>query len=172
MPWKLLKQEYIEKNKWVKLRKDTCTVNGKRIDDYYVLALQDVSCVVALTKEKKIILVKEYKHGVQKEILQLPCGYVDKGEKPLETAQRELAEETGYVSEKWRFLGKCTGSPGRLNHYYHFFLAEECELKKNQQLDDIETLHVLECHLHEIKEIMKQSNIDMTISTGLFLANI
>lgn len=172
MSWKILNQQYLEKNTWVKLRKDSCIVNGKTVDDYYVLEMQDVACVVAVTKDKKILLVKEYKHGVQKEILQLACGYIDNGEEPLQTAQRELLEETGYVSGRWTFLGKCAGSPGRLNHYYHFFLAEECEKKKEQQLDDIETLRVLACSLEEVKEKMKKSDIDMTITTGLFLAKL
>ncbi len=172
MTWKILKQEYLEKNKWVNLRKDSCVVNGKTIDNYYVLEMQDVSCVVAITKEKKILFVKEYKHGVQKEILQLPCGYIDKDEKPLQTAQRELCEETGYESSQWKCLGTCAGSPGRLNHYYHFFLAKECEKKATQQLDELETLHVLEYTLEEIKEKMKKNDIDLTISTGLFLAKL
>jgi 8-oxo-dGTP pyrophosphatase MutT (NUDIX family) len=169
MSWKILKQEYIEKNKWINLRKDTCKVNNKIIDDYYVLEMQDVSCVVAITKENKLLLVKEYKHAVQKEILQLPCGYVDAGEKPLDTAKRELAEETGYISEQWTFCGVCAGSPGRLTHHYYFFLAENCEKKQQQHLDDIETLKVLECPLNEVSELMKKSSIDMTLATGLFL---
>ena len=172
MAWKILNQTYLNKNKWVSFRKDSCEVNGKTIDDYYVLEMQDVSCVVAVTKEKKILFVKEYKHGVQKEILQLPCGYIDKNEKPLQTAQRELMEETGYSSSQWIYLGKCAGSPGRLNHYYHFFLAEECEKNATQQLDDLETLHVLEYTFEEVKEKMKKNNIDLTISTGLFLTKL
>ncbi len=172
MNWKILNQKYIEKNKWVKLRKDACIVNGKKVDDYYVLELQDVSCVVAVTKHKKILLIKEYKHAVQKEILQLPCGYIDKGEKPLQTAQRELLEETGFSSSHWKFLGKCAGSPGRLTHYYHFFLAECCEKNNEQHLDDLETLRVIECDLEEIKEKIKKNDIDLTISTGLFLAKL
>lgn len=171
MKWKILKQEYLEKNDWIRLRKDTCeTAAGKRVEDYYVMEIQDVSCVVALTKDKKILLVKEYKHGVQKEILQLPCGYIDKGETPLQTAQRELLEETGYAAKKWKALGKCAGSPGRLTHYYHFFLAEDVEKVQEPKLDELESVTYFLYSLEDAEKQLKKQEIDLITPTGLFLA--
>lgn len=171
MKWKILKQEYLEKNAWIRLRKDVCeTASGKKIDEYYVMEMQDVSCVVAITKDKKIILIKEYKHGVQKEILQLPCGYIDKGETPLQTAQRELLEETGYATKIWKPLGKCAGSPGRLTHYYHFFLAEDVEKMREPKLDEFESVSYFLYSFEEAEKQMKKQEIDLVTPAGLFLA--
>lgn len=172
--WKTLQQKYLEKNNWIALRKDICeTSTGKKIDDYYVLELQDVSCVVALTKDNKMLFVEEYKHGVQKEILQLPCGYVDvhngKREEPLVAAKRELQEETGYTSKKWSFLGSFAGSPGRLTHYYHLFLAEDCEKTASQKLDELETLRVVEYTKEEAEDALKRQNTDLVTPLGFFM---
>ncbi|MBI5003446.1 NUDIX hydrolase [Candidatus Woesearchaeota archaeon] len=169
--WKILKQQYLEKNDWIKLRKDSCvTPKGKTVDPYYVMEIEDVSCAVAITKQEKIVLVKEYKHGVQKEILQLPCGYIDKNEDPFTAAKRELAEETGYTSKKWTTLGAFTGSPGRLTHYYHFFLAEDCEKTREQKLDELETLEVFEYTKEEAEEALKKQDTDLVTPLGFLMA--
>ena len=168
--WSIINQKYIEKNQWVSLRKDKCrTETGKEIEEYYVLEIQDVSCVIAATKENKFLFIKEYKHGVQKEILQLPCGYIEKDEQPLDAAQRELLEETGYASKKWKSLGKFAGSPGRLTHYYHFFLAEDCEKVQEPMLDELETAYVLEYTKKEVEEQLKKQETDIISKLGFLM---
>ncbi|MBI2662322.1 NUDIX hydrolase [Candidatus Woesearchaeota archaeon] len=168
--WKILNQKYLEKNDYIKLRKDSCvTLNGKIVDSYYIMEIQDVSCAVAMTKEGKILMIKEYKHGVQKEILQLPCGYVAMNEEPLVAAKRELAEETGYTSKKWALLGSFTGSPGRLTHYYHLFLAEECEKTEQQKLDVLEMMDVFEYTKEEAEEELKKQDTDLVTPLGFLM---
>jgi len=168
--WKILNQKYLEKNDYIKLRKDSCvTSNGKIVDSYYIMEVQDASCTVAMTKEGKILMIKEYKHGVQKEILQLPCGYMNKNEEPLAAAKRELAEETGYTSKKWILLGSFSGSPGRLTHYYHLFLAEECEKTEQQKLDALETLDVFEYTKEEAEEELKKQDTDLVTPLGFLM---
>ncbi|PIN78954.1 DNA mismatch repair protein MutT [Candidatus Woesearchaeota archaeon CG10_big_fil_rev_8_21_14_0_10_34_8] len=171
MAWKILSKEYLEKNKWINLKKEKCqTPEGDIIDDYYVLELQDVSCAVAITKDKELILIKEYKNGVKHDITQLPCGYVDKGESAEQAAKRELLEETGYKSEKWISLGKRAANPGRLNHYFHFFLAKDVEKVQEPILEPGESVKVIKCSLEEAKKLLKEEQCDLTASTGLFLA--
>lgn len=172
--WQIKKQEYLEKNSWIALRKDTCiTPSGKIIPDYYVLEMQDVSCVIALTVDHKIVFIEEYKHGVQKKILQIPCGYIENGENPDETAKRELLEETGYSAKstkEWFYLGSFSGSPGRLTHYYHFFLALDCEKVQEPQQDEIEDVHPFLCSFAEAEKLVLQKNTDLVTPLGLSLA--
>ncbi len=169
--WKIISSEIIEKNQWLTVRKDCCeTPTGQRIDDYYVVEIPDVSCIIALTKNKELILIKEYKHGVQQEIVQLPCGYIDKGEQPLAAAQRELLEETGYATKKWTALGKFAGSPGKLNHHYHFFLAENVEKVQEQQMDPIESIQVFTCTVEEAEKRIHKEPMDVITPLGFFLA--
>jgi ADP-ribose pyrophosphatase len=171
MTWKIRNTTILEKNNWITLRKDQCqTPSGHIIDDYYVMELQDVACAIAITKEKKILLIKEYKHGVKKRIVQLPCGYIDAGETPMEAAKRELLEETGYVSEKWTSLGENTGSPGRLNHYYHFFVAEDVERVQDPRLEVGEEAELMMCSFDEAEKVTKKFPTDLVTPTGLFIA--
>lgn len=169
--WKIKEQKDIERNEWIALRKDTCiTSSGKTIPDYYVLELQDVSCVIGLTTDQQVLLIEEYKHGVQKSIVQLPCGYVEKGEKPQAAAQREFLEETGYESEKWFCLGSFGGSPGRLTHYYHFFLALDCRRTHKPQLDELESLRSFLCAFDAALADIPKESTDIVTPLGLFLA--
>lgn len=171
MSWKITQQEYLERNKWLALRRDQCiTDKGVKIDDYYVMELPDVASVVAITKDKKIILVKEYKHGVQKEVLQLPSGYIDPNETPEACAKRELLEETGYTAKRWTFLGKLTGSPGRLTHYYHLFLAEDAEKIQEQKLEPSENVKVHLYNMDEAEKELKKQQTDLVTPAGLLLA--
>ena len=85
--------------------------NGMRMDAV-VIESQDWVNVVALTPGKKIILVKQYRFGTGKVSLEVPAGVVDPGETPVETARRELLEETGYRSDNWKPVGRVESNPG------------------------------------------------------------
>ena len=171
MAWKIIDQQYLEKNDWVCLRKDSCeTPAGVKIEDYYIMELNDVASVVALTKDNEIVLVQEYKHGVQKEVLQIPSGYVDDGEDALEAAKRELLEETGYGDGNWVSLGKFTGSPGKLNHYYHFFLVTDVEKVSEPKQDAIEDLTVSLVPFSDVEEVLKTAVTDMASPAAILFA--
>ncbi|MEK6868333.1 MAG: hypothetical protein AABX98_05930, partial [Nanoarchaeota archaeon] len=76
----------------------------------------------------------------------------------------------GHTSEKWSFLDSFAGSPGRLTHYYYFFLAEDCEKTHEQDLDDLETLKVLEYTKEQAENELKKQNTDLMTPLGFFMA--
>ncbi len=57
--------------------------------------------VLAITEENKMVLVRQYRKALERVLVEIPAGKLEKGEAPIETAKRELEEETGYVCEKW-----------------------------------------------------------------------
>jgi 8-oxo-dGTP pyrophosphatase MutT (NUDIX family) len=91
-PWKTLETEYVHPG----IRVDTCELPDGQTIHAHVLEYDDEVMVFALTKHQEVVLIKQYRHGVQKAIVELPGGSVDEGESPLEAAKRELMEETGY----------------------------------------------------------------------------
>ena len=91
--------------------------------------------MIALDKDKKLIMVKQYRHGIDDFTIEGPAGVIDPGEDPFVTAKRELKEETGYESQDWQLLGRVSANPAFQNNYCHIYLAKECEKVSEQSLD-------------------------------------
>jgi ADP-ribose pyrophosphatase len=81
---------------------------------YYSLKLPDYTSLIALTGDRSILLVRQYRPAVERYTLELPSGLVDPGETPGEAAQRELLEETGYAAGEVEVLGPMFPDTGRL----------------------------------------------------------
>ncbi|HWP84077.1 MAG TPA: NUDIX hydrolase [Terriglobia bacterium] len=83
--------------------------------------------ILPRTVEGRIVLVRQYRLAAGRELWELPAGTVDNGETPLQTARRELAEETGYRSSRWRKLIAFYPSPGLIAERMTLFLAEDVQ---------------------------------------------
>jgi ADP-ribose pyrophosphatase len=111
--------------------------------------------VAAVNEAGEVYLVRQYRHAVRRDLLELPAGALEKGEEPLFAAQRELGEEAGLAASEWTALG-CFYSPGFANERLHAFLA--CGLTSVESDPDFdEDLTVvtfpLEDLLHHLAEI-------------------
>ncbi len=93
----------------IDLRADDCTMpSGVRISPYYILSYPDWAHTVCLDQDDRICVVWQYRHGAARVMMELPGGFVEAGEDPLEAAKRELLEETGAAID--------TGDFGQLLH--------------------------------------------------------
>jgi ADP-ribose diphosphatase len=92
--------------------------------------------MMAVDDKKRILLVRQYRLAARKYLWELPAGTVDPGEKPLQTARRELVEETGYRARKWRKLAEFYPSPGFLSEKMTIYLATELTAGEAQPMDD------------------------------------
>ena len=119
------------------MRSDTVRVpNGTILSPYHTIEFPEWVCAIALTPECEIVLIEEYRHGVERLSVELPCGTPeDEGEDMLEAMQRELLEETGYGSEEWHSLGSSTANTARQNNRVHAFLALDAHKVSDQKLD-------------------------------------
>ncbi|MEX2455806.1 MAG: NUDIX hydrolase [Balneolaceae bacterium] len=109
---------------------------------FYVINAPEWINVIALTEEKEIVLVEQYRHGIHESTLEIPGGMVDSGEKPLETAKRELLEETGFSSTRWKKIGKTSSNPAIMSNFTHLYLAENCIKTDDISLDGHEDIKV------------------------------
>lgn len=123
-PWEVLESRYSFRDRWLAVKSDTVRVpNGTVLSPYHTLEFPEWICAVVLTPAQEIVLIEEYRHGVRRNSIELPCGAPEPGEDVLEAMKRELLEETGYAADDWVKLGCTTANTGRQNNSVHSFLA-------------------------------------------------
>ena len=104
-----------------------------KVLDRLVLESVDWVNVVALDSENRSLMVRQFRFGVGYVTLETPGGMVDPGEQSLDSAKRELLEETGFASDEWSYLGAVEPNPAFHNHLCHHWLAQNI-YKKGAQL--------------------------------------
>jgi ADP-ribose pyrophosphatase len=97
-PWKVLSSRQIVDSPYLKIRSEEVEIpNGPIISDYYIIENRGWTGIVPFTEDGRFLLNLQYKHGIGLEVLEFPAGSIDPHEiDPLDTARRELMEETGY----------------------------------------------------------------------------
>lgn len=130
---------------------------------FYLLDAPDWVNVIALTEDRSVVLVEQFRFGIDKPSLEIPGGVCDDGETPLQTAKRELQEETGYTSTSWTSLGKVSANPAIMNNYNHFFLAENCERNGSMNLDHHERIKVHTLPYQDFLDRISDGTIDHSI---------
>ncbi len=151
-PWKILESH----NLFPKFRMDSCELPSGKPYKAYVFEFASWANVVALTKNNEVVLVKQYRHGVQEVLLELPGGVVDDGENPLEGAKRELMEETGYSAGNIVEVGRLYPNPAIQQNTLYCYLATDVELAGEQHLDEAEEIEVQLIPLDELIEMTRQ----------------
>jgi len=173
LEWKTLSSEYIYKSDWLTARKDTCeTPSGKIVDAYYVLEYNDWVNCVAVTADGRIVMVRQFRQGIGKTVLEIPGGTMDDTDPNPEFAmRRELLEETGYDFEKLIPLGAVAPNPASSNNLTHMFLATGGRKVQDQDLDENEEIEVVLMDLEDVETLIKENKILQSLHvTCLFYA--
>ncbi|MEJ7913861.1 MAG: NUDIX hydrolase, partial [Chitinophagaceae bacterium] len=107
MKWKVIASEYLHQEPWLTIRKDRCELpNGKLVPAFYVNEYSEWVNVFGVTKDDQVVMVKQYRHGIEEVGMELPGGVAEHGEDPETAARREVLEETGFEFEHYEYLGK------------------------------------------------------------------
>ncbi|MEL6970276.1 MAG: NUDIX hydrolase [Bacteroidota bacterium] len=120
--WQRSRSEYGPDLKLFRARFDWM-INPRNGHEEKMILLEggDAVQIVAETEDEHILLIKQYRFGLQEYIYELPGGLIDAGETPAEAAPRELVEETGYAAQEWQLLGSNPANPVFMEaHIYHF----------------------------------------------------
>ena len=132
---------------------------SRRSHDFDVMATCDWVNVIALTPEKQVLLVRQFRHGTREITLEIPGGAVDKGETPLQAAKRELWEETGYQADSWEELGLVEPNPAIQGNRTYTFLARSAMKTGKGQPDENEEIEVEQCPLSELTQLVHSRRI-------------
>ncbi len=124
-----------------------------------ILEASDWVNVVAVTPDKKVVVVRQYRFGVKKITTEIPAGIINQAEAPEEAAIRELKEETGYTTTRWIYLGWVETNPAFLNNLCHQWLALDVVKTSNPELDEGEEISVAELSLEEVRSEIERGSM-------------
>ena len=141
---------------------------GKEVG-LFILDTVDWVNVVAFTKEQELILVRQYRHGIQDFTLEIPGGVLDGDEDPAVAARRELREESGYAPGEVTRIGRAAPNPAFQTNHITTYLATGCELAGDLIQDHGEDLEVVLVPRAEVEAKVRTGEIDHAlVLAGLY----
>ena len=145
---------------WMRISMQDITLpDGRLVENFGRIQLPDYISVFAQTADGHVIVERQYKHGVGFVSMNLPAGMIEPGEDPIKAAQRELKEETGYVSDQWTSLGSFVGNGNYGCGKGYFFLAQNAVKVTDPDSGDLEDMEILLFTVEELLEALSSQKI-------------
>lgn len=139
--------------------------------DFYLINTKDWVLVIGMTPEREILLVNQFRFGVQANSWEIPGGIIEKGENPLEAGVREMLEETGYNGENARIIASCNPNPALMNNRCHYVFVENIKKTDKVNWDENEEIVVKTVPVSEVLRMADDGEmIHALVITGLFYA--
>jgi 8-oxo-dGTP pyrophosphatase MutT (NUDIX family) len=127
--------------------------------DFAVLRPPDWVNILALTPDHRLVLVKQFRFGLDGFSLEIPGGMMEPGEDPVTTALRELREETGFAGVTARMLGSVHPNPAIQGNRCHFVLVEQAALAGAMEWDPDEEIEVTTRPVDEVLALARSGGI-------------
>lgn len=158
--WRIVSSTYPIFTPFLKLRSDVVELpDGTIIDNYYVRETHGFCVIFALTADHQVILVRQYKHGAQQEVLELPAGAIEEGEAARDCAVRELAEETGYAGDEPEHVRSFLADPTNSNGRFHVYLVRNASERFATNFDPTENISVELATIDELRCMIRDGRI-------------
>lgn len=160
-PWKVLDSGYLFQEPWLTVRKDKVQLpSGNTIPSYYVLEYPAWVCILGITKEGKMVMERQYRHGLGKVGYELCAGVVEEMDiSYLEAAKRELSEETGYGNGEWKSFIVVSANPGTHTNLTYCFLATGLEKICDSHQEATEDIAVELLTPAEVRALLERNEI-------------
>ena len=157
---KTLSSEKIFAGKVVSLQVDEVELPNGKTTKRELIKHPGAVAIIAVTEENKMVMVEQFRKALEKSIIEIPAGKLEKDEKPEICAKRELEEETGYDCESLELIASFYTSPGFADEIVHVYLAKGLSKKQNAAgLDEDEFVHQMELTLVQALEAINNKRI-------------
>ena len=164
-----LSSQPIYEGRAVKLRVDTVRLLGGRETQREIVEHKDCVAVVAVDADDNVLLVKQFRQPVEKELLEIPAGGIEEGEDPVTTVRREMREETGYLPQKVEPLGGFYSAPGFCTEYLYLYLATDL-IPSQLFAEDTEGIKLVRVPVSQIPALIASGRIcDAKSIAGLLI---
>lgn len=171
--WQVLSQELEFETPYIRAHRQVCrTVRGAIVDPYHVFDLPNWAAVLAVTPQGEAVLVRNYRHGAERVMTELPGGIIDAADAdPAAAARRELLEETGHAVGTLAALPPIHPYPGRFRQRAFPFVGLDASPVQAQALEDDEDLEVVHVPLAEAMRLFADGSHDVAAAhAGIMLA--
>lgn len=153
-----LSSRRIYEGRAVSLRVDTVKLSSGRQTTREIVEHEECVAVVAVDDKDNVLLVKQYRKAVERELLEIPAGGIDPGETPEDSVRREMREETGFLPQKVVKLGGFYSSPGYSTEYLYLYLATDL-VHSPLQAEDTAGISLVRVPLEQIAELIASGAI-------------
>jgi 8-oxo-dGTP pyrophosphatase MutT (NUDIX family) len=159
--WERLAADVVYECRIFSLRRDRSRFSRDQVEhDFHVLEAPDWVNIVPLTPDQRVVLVRQYRHGVRDYTLEIPGGMLDpEDDSPLLAARREMVEETGFDSDRVEPLGVIHPNPAIQANRCHTFVAHDVTLQYGTTFDSTEETEVVLVPLAEIPQLIRDGRI-------------
>ena len=161
-PWKTISKNTIFEDKFgYKLRSDDVITPSGKSGKYTVLEGFSVVSIVAVDSQKNIVMENVWRYPIDSVSFEIPAGKIEENETPLESAKRELLEETGYTSNNWREIAFYYSGNGVMNMPGHIFMAKD--IKAGKKTNNPDSNEIVEVKLTPYTDVLsKITNNEIT----------
>jgi ADP-ribose pyrophosphatase len=142
----------------LKVHRDTVRLPDGSLGEREYIKHPGAVAIVALFDDGSVLLERQYRYPARREFIEIPAGKLEPGEPPLDTAKRELLEETGYVAAEWTRLGAISTAIGYADETIGLFLAKGLA-RRTARLDAGEFLEVFTLPLDEAIQAVREGRI-------------
>jgi ADP-ribose pyrophosphatase len=165
----LVSRRTVFEGRLLRVHQDEVRLPDGRPAEREVVHHRGAVAVVPVAPDGRIVLVRQWRHAMERALWEIPAGTRDEDEEPSRTARRELEEETGYTARSWHSLGEACVSPGYSREMLWFYLATDLT-EGETSTDPDEKLDVRLFEPGEILRLVTAGATDMKTLAGLALA--
>ena len=181
LAWTELRTEHIIQDEWIDFRKSSFRYpDGRVFEPFYSYSRRNYTVIVASDEEGRYLCVRQYRQGIRQVTTEFPAGGIERVsgkeygsneyiETALEAAKRELAEETGYVSDDWEHLLTVPSNATLADNYASVFRAKNCQKESEQNLDETEVLTVKKISAEEIEALIHNGEFQQAVHVMAWL---
>ena len=194
LAWEEISVEHVVQDQWIDFRKSAYRYpDGRVFEPFYSYSRKDYVVIVASDVDGQYLCVRQFRQGIKEVTTEFPAGGVERtdgkeyrgagavgaetpageetsaAEELLETAKRELMEETGYESDEWEHLLTVPSNATIADNYATVFRAKNCRLVAGQDLDETEVLNIYKYSADEIESMIYNGQFQQSVHVMAWL---